>query len=391
MLPSMWGDDRGWRDAAAHLGLALHDPASAQGSFHAGASFEHLKRAMGAAVAREGKSSHWMYGRRRVSAGRRSRDVEVFVLVNIETHGSSTTTYTRTIARIDPSLLLGLAVRRASWIDRAFGAPKYLLGDAELDASLRVEARSPRAAVLLTTKPGVTPSIGADIATLRGFEFAISDGSVDLYTSSGVVTDAGVLAWRLDTAASLAIALEDADARLPRDPDRAALAGAWATFADVAGLTFDARRMRLGGVASDARFRIALEGDAGVLYTAITVELPRSLGLGLRMKPQGALQFLSSLFGAQDIELGDAAFDARFVIEGAVPAKVRAALASPVLRRALLELAHGATDVRVDDVRLFFRYPIVATSEGQLGGLVERIRIVVDGFFPRPAAVGPYR
>lgn len=389
----MFGQGAKWLVAAQELGLVLHERIEGAASYLGGASFSQVKRMIGPAAAPPPDTLHWMVGNRRTRDARgASRDVEVVVLVNIVSHGSSSTTYTHTIARVDPPLFTGLSLVRSSWLGRTFGTPPRTFGEHALDHALRLEARdAARAALLFTGRGGPSPRLGDRLLPLTNVDFQITDGVVDLYTSNGIVTDPVALAWRLDTAASLATGLADQDAWLPPDPNRASYLGILGAFASAAGFTLDERRVRVNGVVAGAQVRITLESQPGAIYTTVSVELPQNLGLGLRMKPQGSLQFIADFFGGQDIIVGDRMFDDRFVIQGNVPDFVRRAFASAPLRQAVLELAHGAVDVRVDDARLFFRYPIPVTREDQLFGIAARIDTAVNGFFPRGAGVGPYR
>lgn len=392
----MFGEDQRWATTAGALGLVLLDPAPPGIGFHSGASFSHLKRAMGGPARPPFSSGHWMYGTRQVGStrGRPPRAIEVLVLVNVVSAGSSSTTYTHTIARIDPPLLLGLALRPTSWIERKLSAAPYPFNDPRLDEKIRLDVRqsqAPRALTLLTSRGGPAPGLATRLASVQNASFLVADGSVDIHSSSGVVTDVDTIARRLDFAAVLAAEIVEQNAWLPADPIASALEGLLRAFGDAHRFTLDAPRMRLDGEVAGARVRISLESEREAIFTAVTVDLPRNLGLGLRMKPQGSMQFLASFFGSQDIEVGDPVFDDRFVIQGTVQAYVQSALADPALRRAIWELAHGAADVRIDDARLFFRYPRAPTTEHQLSGIVDRIGIAMQGLFPSGPAPGPYR
>lgn len=390
----MFGEDQRWATAAGAFGFVLHDAAAAGIGFHSGASFSHLKRAMGGPARPPFGSQHWMYGMRQVGStgGRPPRAVEVLVLVNVVSAGSSSTTYTHTIARIDPPLLLGVSIRQTNWFERKLSPTPHPFGDPHLDELIRLEAREvPRAMTLFASRGGPAPGLATRLGLVQNAAFLVSDGSVDVHSSDGVVTDVDTLGRRIDFAAVLAAEIAEQSAWLPPDPMHAALEGLLRTFGDTERFTFDPARLRLEGEVAGARVRIALESEPSAIFTAVTVDLPKSLGLGLRMKPQSSMQFLATLFGSQDIEVGDPIFDDRFVIQGTIPAYVQAAFANPTLRRVIWELAHGAQDVRIDDARLFFRYPIAPTQETQLRGIVEHIRTAMAAFFPSGPAPGPYR
>ncbi len=274
-------------------------------------------------------------------------EVEVFVLVDVVSAGSSTTTYTHTIAVIDPPLFLGLEITRPGWLARKLHPPRHPFGDPKLDDVLRLDARlAPRATVLFTSRGGPAANLADYLLDVKGIDFRIADGTVDLFSDDGVITDPGTLAWRLEHAVWLAASIADQDAWLPVDASHAELEGTLRAFADSARFVFDAKRMQLDGDVAGAQVRLALESEPGGLFTAVTVVLPRRLEPGL----------------------GNGA-----------------------LRRAIVELADGARDVRIDDGRLFFRDPMPATQESRLRGIVDRIRVAIERFFPGPGSVGPYR
>ncbi len=72
----------------------------------------------------------------------------------------------------------------------------------------------------------------------------------------------------------------------------------------------------------------------------------------LRVMPEGFLTGIRKFFGAQDLEIGDPAFDARYVIQGSPSTWVREAL-SPDVRRSLDTLRElGASFWRGTGIRL---------------------------------------
>lgn len=390
----MFGEDKQWTEAAGRLGFVLYDAAAAGIGFHDGASFSHLKRAMGGPARPPFTSAHWMYGTRQVfaSGSRPPHTVEVLVLVEIVSAGSSTTTYTYALARIDPPLVVGMRLAHTSWLARKLAPLPNPFGDPAIDERVRLDARDAhRAMRLLASRGGPAPNIVGRLAAITDASISVCDSSVALFSSGGVVTNPDVLAGRVDRAVAIAAAIVEQNAWLPPYTGHAVLEGIFRGFGDSHRLAFDPKRLRLEGEVAGARVRIALESEPGALFTTVSVDLPRSLGLGLRMKPQTSMQFIATFFGGQDIEVGDPIFDDRFVIQGAVPAYVQAALANPTLRRVLWQLAHGAQDVRIDDARLYFRYPMPPAHESQLHGIVEHVSAAVEGFFPPGPVAGPYR
>ncbi len=90
-------------------------------------------------------------------------------------------------------------------------------------------------------------------------------------------------------------------------------------------------------------------------FTRYRVGYP-DLGLGLELKAQTAFSRITRLFGAQDVEVGDAEFDDTWVVKAADPAAVRAFLSSS-RRLSLLRLFSLHRRTRVDDTEI-----VVATK-----------------------------
>jgi len=332
-----------------------------------------------------------MYGVRSVPTPTGPRPVRVLVLIDVVAAGSAAASYsTHTIACIDPPLLIGLSLSRQTWLG-SFAPSPQVLGDRALDDALRFGALdAARGAVLLTSRGGPAPRLADRLAALdRDTSFDVTDSAVDLHVPEEQ-TSWRTLGPRVDVAAALAVALAVQNAWLPPDPRRAEILGAWEAFARAEGLTFDAARVEMYGELAGGKVVIALEGQPGVLLTAVVVVLPLDLRLGLRLRPQGPAQALVSLFGGQDILVGDPGFDRRFVVEGH-PEKVKALFADAGLREALLALSTGAWEMRVDDRGFFFRYPSHGIVEQQLAELMRWVRTAAERLSPRAAPVGPYR
>ncbi|MCZ6794171.1 MAG: tetratricopeptide repeat protein [Planctomycetota bacterium] len=89
-------------------------------------------------------------------------------------------------------------------------------------------------------------------------------------------------------------------------------------------------------------------GNSSTTYTRFRVSYPRSLGLGLRLTREGFFTGISKVFGAQDIELGAANFDAAILVKGSRPQAVRRFL-TPARRVRVHRLLIGHSGAVVDD------------------------------------------
>ena len=105
---------------------------------------------------------------------------------------------------------------------------------------------------------------------------------------------------------------------------------AWSLVARQLGLHFTAGgmlgRRRLGGLLHGNGVHVDTftrgSGKSSKTYTRYRVIYPEPLRLGLRLSRQGFFSGLASYFGAQDIEVGDAAFDSNVVVKGVDPERV---------------------------------------------------------------------
>jgi hypothetical protein len=137
----------------------------------------------------------------------------------------------------------------------------------------------------------------------------------------------------------------------------------------VAGMTHSHRNRELNNFASSWRGRInryhawdhprvsftlgdspavldySSHGDEGT-KTHLTITL-YDLRLRLELKPQGIAQRLGKYLGMQDIEIGSAAFDSAFIIQGSSERGIRDFL-SPNVQAAIFKIARCGTNGRFD-------------------------------------------
>jgi hypothetical protein len=99
-----------------------------------------------------------------------------------------------------------------------------------------------------------------------------------------------------------------------------------------------------------ARLRFFMGTDKAPPWTRLQFQwAPEGM---LRVAPEGLFTGIRKFFGAQDLEIGDAAFDARYLIQGSPPTWVRETL-NPDVRRGLDTLFElGASFWRGKGIRL---------------------------------------
>jgi hypothetical protein len=136
-----------------------------------------------------------------------------------------------------------------------------------------------------------------------------------------------------------------ARARAPLPPRLAEVAPWMADLGAERELAFDEAWPRLSGNIGDHRVEIAVRREEEGHRAVISVWLPRPFDLGLRLDRQAVTDGLP--YVGQDIVVGDAVFDAAFIIKGYAPQRVRALL-GPDVRRVVLAMV-DLGEVVVDD------------------------------------------
>jgi hypothetical protein len=132
-------------------------------------------------------------------------------------------------------------------------------------------------------------------------------------------------------------------------------------------------RFRIGG--RDARIEVHAGSKNHPPYTRVTVDARGRSPGSLHLLPEGFGQSFLKIFGAQDIEIGDAAFDADFVIK-ATPESLAYGLFSPERRRRVTGAVYrirslGDPKVDLDANQLSVQVRAYLASEGALLQLVK--------------------
>jgi hypothetical protein len=93
-----------------------------------------------------------------------------------------------------------------------------------------------------------------------------------------------------------------------------------------------------GGIPAVLRIEVVGSGKNRIVYTVLEFTLAESSPVDLRITPQGFFHSLGKWLGMQDIEVGDAAFDERFVVQTSRDSAA-ATFLNPAVRQALLEMS----------------------------------------------------
>jgi hypothetical protein len=368
-----------WATLAIALGLT---PRVAQAGFGEDASFGQLRRALGGVAPPPPSFSHWLVGS--------WRGTPCFVVHYSTGSGSSRRLYTAAVTELAPPLFLRASIRVDGSLQRFFGGPDIALGIPDVDDALRLKAGDPRRLLEL-----LAPRAPEDLVFLTSLANLVRSGlsvtdSRALYRFDGVCVDPASLHLALDRVVWAREELGRRRARMSVPPEELAVRAEWQRCADDRRLTFDPARMTLEGPLSSSRVIVSLETFGDAIGTAIEVQWPRSIGVGLHVRKAGALAFLANLFG-QDIITGDPAFDAAFTVQGNPEAWVRHALSNPHLRLALQAAAAAATDLTMTDHALAWTLPRPTLTSRDLAAHLEMAERTSHALFGSLESVGPYR
>jgi len=293
----------------------------------------------------------------RVDGYRRSlhgwRDgVEVRVRHVTEGSGDNKSSWTYVEALLDPPLRLGLNARARGWLGAALGdlfGEQLTVGDVELDRSFSLRA----------IEASELPRFLGD-AALRDImirarsvarRFWMTDDVVHV-SFSGYTTQAGRLESALKWVVAVAKEAERARRAMGPTAREQRVIDVWTPLAQQEGWTFDRESLAMGGERERIRIQVVPQLGPKGWSTRFRAELPRPLGVDLRLSRQGTLSALGRLFGMQDIEVGDHRFDGAFVVKGIGAEQVRAVLANQQLRDRLVDLLGKARSLDVQDTHV---------------------------------------
>lgn len=107
-------------------------------------------------------------------------------------------------------------------------------------------------------------------------------------------------------------------------------------------------------------------------WTRLRVHYPAPLDLGLRITREGFWSFVSKLFGAQDVEVGDPAFDSMALIKSNSPARTREWL-TPARRLRIARLLDSYPNVEIGDSAVEWAQRGVLRKADRIVGLVKAL------------------
>ncbi len=90
------------------------------------------------------------------------------------------------------------------------------------------------------------------------------------------------------------------------------------------------------------------QGESASVHTALEIAPSSDMGMDLHIAPEHFFTDVGKLFGSQDIQTGDKAFDDAFLIQGSDPDKILALL-TPAVRRQMLDLNAADGTIKLTD------------------------------------------
>jgi len=118
-------------------------------------------------------------------------------------------------------------------------------------------------------------------------------------------------------------------------------------------------------------------GKSRTNYTRYCAVYPKPLGLGLRLTRQGFFSGISKWFGAQDIEVGDSAFDDDVIVKGGDVSRIVEFL-TPGRRYRVHRLLTSHPESVIDDSCVTLETTGVETNREVLAGTIHRVARVAQ-------------
>ncbi|MBX3270672.1 MAG: hypothetical protein KF729_10440 [Sandaracinaceae bacterium] len=263
------------------------------------------------------------------------------------------------------------------------------VGDPTIDGSYTVQAAEPDLARGLLLVPYVAEALR--VQAQLAFTPHVSDSEVRC-EQDGKCFEPWLLARALDQAVDLARRLAAARQELGASDVERIVDTVWRGLAEARGFTLELAATRMYGRAEGVHVEVDTQLRGQRRCTVFAVRFDRPLGVGLSLTRQGGLAGLGRLVGLQDIQVGDPAFDQRFIVKGQPEAAVRALLTDEVRAR-LVELQSDASRLEVADDRIqaevdwFVADPAHLASGiaavARAGATLARVQA--------PPEIGPYR
>jgi hypothetical protein len=166
------------------------------------------------------------------------------------------------------------------------------------------------------------------------------------------------------------------------------IAATWPALAQGWGLQLDARRGAMTGTVRGRPTKVGLDYHNGAFTTRVEIAVPVPAGCELSLARQDGDHFFAKLFRGQDVIVGDAAFDAAFVVKGEPESFVRGAL-TPAARAHILGLTHTGCSITLKDGALIAWSKEQITDRERLDALMKSAYAATLALCPEPTPGAP--
>ena len=124
-------------------------------------------------------------------------------------------------------------------------------------------------------------------------------------------------------------------------------------------------------------FSVSNQGGS-FLYTRVQVPFSNPQGLGFKIYRESILSSVGKLFKMQDIEIGDAAFDSKFIIKGNDEGKIKLLLDDAVLKNLMYQQPDILFEIQFEKVcMLYFQCEGIIRAMSQLEALFQMFAVTL--------------
>ena len=314
--------------------------------------------------------------------------------VKVVSGGESNSYYTVVSGLLDPAMDLGLSVYREGLMARAalglIGHHDIQTGDPAFDPAYIVRADEPQRAAMLLG-PELRGAL-VELSQQRTF-FSLSDAGCEV-ERDGICDDEQWMIWALRTAARLLRVVHRARRSLPAASPLLPHKLAWQSLARAAGMSGMDTPLCMWGKLEGSVIWVYCVRIAPLEYRVeAKVRFAAPLHAGLVVRRAHTLDAVSTLFGGQDLELGEPAFDRAFLVRAARPDLASAVLDAEVRHR-MLHLAERIGQVEVADDGVLVRSVSLSRDPYQATQLMDAARGLAERIALNARPVihgGPYR
>lgn len=320
----------------------------------------------------------------------------VRLFTEVRGSGKNKQTYTVAAGILDPAFDVGLTVYKHGFfssVGEMMGMKDITIGDPGFDQAFVIKGDEPHRVQALLASPALRQALAQVLSS--GWVFTVRDQGFRV-ECRGATSDAQWMEWALRMAGLVTRLLAEARPAIPCATPLAPHRDAWVQYAQAAGMQGMDTPLCMYGRHEGAAISVYAVRSGPLQYgVEVMVRFDRPLGLGLMVRPQGTLDAIGAFLGGQDLTVGDAEFDPRFVIKATAKESLAAVLDGEV-RKKMLDLLARVGSIQVKDDGVTLRAPRFSDDPTGVPWLVAQARSLSDRVADNVArlgvaASGPYR